>query len=152
MVLPCSEFKTDRRTFRVSSFGESADMNVAKKKALSNARTELAGMINSTMKVVADNYVKSIEVNNREEVLERFEENSRTVIAQRLSGVVPVCDRVTQVAATGMYKYYVALELDGDKIVKDYYQALSKNDQILVDYSYDRFMEEFQAEMEKLGQ
>ena len=61
MVLPCSEFKSDKKTFRVYSFGESADMNVAKKKALSNAKTELAGMVNSTMKVVADNYVKSMD-------------------------------------------------------------------------------------------
>ena len=122
-VLPCSEFKSDKKTFRVYSFGESADMNVAKKKALSNARTELAGMINSTMKVVADNYVKSMEVNNVEEVLERFEENSRTIINERLNGSVVVCDRVTQVQSSGKFKYYIAIELDGEKIVKNYYKT-----------------------------
>jgi hypothetical protein len=147
LVLPCSEFKSDRKTFRVYSFGESADMNVAKKKALSNAKTELAGMVSSTMKVVADNYVKSMEVNNVEEVLERFEENSRTVIDQRLSGVVVACDRVTKVAATNKFKYYIAIELDGDKIVKDYYKALSKNDKIMVDYNYEKFKETFEKEM-----
>jgi hypothetical protein len=93
LVLPCSEFKSDRKTFRVYSFGESMDMNVAKKKAMSNAKTDLAGMISTTMKVVGDNYVKSMEVNNVEEVLERFEENARTVIDQELSGVLVVCDR-----------------------------------------------------------
>ena len=31
LVLPRSEFKSDRKTFRVYSFGESMDMNVAKK-------------------------------------------------------------------------------------------------------------------------
>ena len=82
MVLPCSEFKSDRKTFRIYSYGESTDAMVAKKKALSNARSELAGMISATMKVVGDNYVKSMEVNNVEEVLERFEENGRTVINQ----------------------------------------------------------------------
>ncbi len=148
MVLPCSEFKSDKKTFRVYSFGESADMNVAKKKALSNAKTELAGMVNSTMKVVADNYVKSMEVNNIEEVLERFEENSRMVINQRLSGVVVACDRITQVAATNKFKYYIAIELDGDKIVKDYYKALSKNDKLMVDYNYEKFKETFEKEMQ----
>ena len=82
LILPCSEFKSDRKTFRVYSYGESADAMVAKKKAISNARSELAGMISTTMKVVGDNYVKSMEVNNVEEVLERFEENGRTVINQ----------------------------------------------------------------------
>jgi hypothetical protein len=147
-VLPCSEFKSDNRTFRVYSFGESADMNVAKKKALSNARTELAGMVNSTMKVVSDNYVKSMEVNNVEEVLERFEENSRTIIDERLSGAFVVCDRVTQVADGNKFRYYIALELDGDKIVKDYYKALSKNDKIMVDYNYEKFKETFEKEMQ----
>ncbi|MGB1183924.1 MAG: hypothetical protein ACPG4S_02090, partial [Schleiferiaceae bacterium] len=90
-----------------------------------------------------------IEVNNVEEVLERFEENSRTVIDQRLSGVVVACDRVTQVAATSKFKYYIALELDGEKIVKDYYKALSKNDKIMVDYNYEKFKETFEKEMEQ---
>ena len=46
-----------------------------RKKALSNAKSRLAGDINTTMKVVSDQYVKSSEYNNKEEVLERFEEN-----------------------------------------------------------------------------
>src|SRR6056300_1257675 len=140
LVLPCSEFKSDRKTFRVYSFGESMDMNVAKKKAMSNAKTDLAGMISTTMKVVGDNYVKSMEVNNVEEVLERFEENARTVIDQELSGTKVVCDRLTQ-TQEGRYKYYIAIELSGDNIVKDYYKSLSKNDKLLVDYSYEKFKE-----------
>ncbi|MEY2962843.1 MAG: hypothetical protein RL754_104 [Bacteroidota bacterium] len=151
MVLPCSEFKSDKKTFRTYSYGESADMNVAKKKALSNAKTELAGMVMSTMKVVSDNYVKSAELNNREEVIERFEELSRTVVDQRLSGVVVVCDRVTQVTASGNYRYYIALELDGEKIVKDYYKGLQKNDKIMIDYNYEKFKAQFEEEMAKSG-
>ena len=58
-----------------------------------------------------DNYVKSSEFNNVEEVLERFEQNSRTVINERLSGIKPVCDKLMMVTATQKYKYYVALEL-----------------------------------------
>lgn len=150
-VLPCSEFKSDKKYFRVYSFGESMDMNVAKKKAMSNAKAELAGLISTTMKVVGDNYVKSVEVNNVEEVLERFEENARVVIDQEISGLKVVCDHLTQVTATGKYKYYVALELSGEKIVKRYYKALSKNDKLLVDYNYEKFKETFEKEMENQG-
>ena len=74
IILPCSEHKSDKNTFRIYSFGESLDQAVAKKKALSNARADLAGMISVTMKAVGDNYVKSTEVNNVEEVLELFED------------------------------------------------------------------------------
>ncbi len=150
VVLPCSQFKSDNKVFRAYSFGESQDMNVAKKKALANAKTELAGMISTTMKVVGDNYVKSSEVNNKEEVLERFEENARTLINQKLNGVKPICDRVMQVSATGKYKYYLALELSGDDIVKDYYNSLTKTETILVDYNYEKFKKTFDEEMEKM--
>lgn len=149
VVLPCSEFKTDKKYFRAYSFGESQDMNVAKKKALSNAKSELAGMISTTMKVMGDNYVKSSEVNNKEEVLERFEENARTLINQKLTGVSPVCDRVMQVTATGKYKYYIALELSGEDLVKDYYNSLTKTESILVDYNYEKFKKTFDEEMSK---
>jgi len=149
MIIPCSEFKSDKNTFRTFSFGESLDQAVAKKKALSNVRAELAGMISSTMKVVGDNYVKSSEVNNVEEVLERFEENGRTVINQQLSGTKVVCDRLTQ-TQEGRYKYYIAIELSGDNIVKAYYKSLSKNDKLLVDYSYEKFKETFEKEMENM--
>ncbi len=150
IVLPCSEFKSDKKYFRSYSFGESTDANVAKKKALSNAREELAAQISSTMKVVGDNYVKSSEFNNVEEVLERFEQNSRTVINERLSGIKPVCDKLMMVTATQKYKYYVALELSGDDLVDDYYKTLSNDQSLRIDYNYEKFKQTFNEEMEKM--
>lgn len=150
VVLPCSEYKSDKKHFRAYSFGESTDANVAKKKALSNAKAELAGQISTTMKVVGDNYVKSSEFNNTEEVLERFEQNSRTVINERLSGIKPICDKLMQVTATGKYKYYVALELSGDELVDDYYKTLSNDQSLKIDYNYEKFKQTFNEEMAKL--
>lgn len=150
VLLPCSEFKSDKKYFRSYSFGESTDANVAKKKALSNAREELAAQISSTMKVVGDNYVKSSEFNNVEEVLERFEQNSRTVINERLSGIKPVCDKLMMVTATQKYKYYVALELSGDDLVDDYYKTLSNDQSLRIDYNYEKFKQTFNEEMEKM--
>ena len=150
VVLPCSQYKSDGQYFRAYSFGESQDMNVAKKKALSNAKSELAGQISTTMKVVGDNYVKSSEINNKEEVLERFEENARTLINQKLNGIKPICDRVMQVSATGKYKYYIALELSGEEMVKDYYNSLTRSESILIDYNYEKFKKTFDEEMAKM--
>lgn len=150
VILPCSQYKTDGKYFRAYSFGESMDMNVAKKKALSNAKAELAGQISTTMKVVGDNYVKSSEINNQEEVLERFEENARTLINEKLNGVTPVCDRVMKVSSTGKYKYYIALELNGEELVRDYYNSLTKSESILIDYNYEKFKKTFDEEMAKM--
>ena len=150
IVLPCSDLKSDNDYFRAYSFGESSDANVAKKKALSNAKAELAGQISTVMKVVGDNYVKSSEFNNKEELLERFEENARTIINEKLNGIKPICDRLMQVTATNKYKYYIALELSGDELVDEYYQSLTKNESLKIDYNYEKFKETFEEEMKKL--
>lgn len=151
VILPCSENKSDKKFFRSFSFGESIDANVAKKKALSNAKAELAGQISSVMKIVGDNYVKSSEFNNTEELLERFEENARTVINQRLTGVKPICDRLMMVSGTGKYKYYIALELSGDELVDNYYKSLSNDQSLKIDYNFEKFKKTFNEEMEKIG-
>ncbi len=150
MILPCAEFKSDGKYFRAYSFGESSDANVAKQKALSNARSELAAQISTTMKIVGDNYVKSSEFNNVEEVLERFEQNSRTVVNERINGAVAVCDKLTQVTSSGRYKYYVALELSGEDMVDRYYKTLTNDQTLKVDYNYEKFKKTFEEEMAKM--
>lgn len=150
--LPCSEFKSDAKTFRAFSFGESMDLNTAKRKALSNARAELAGMLSTTMKVVGDNYVKSSEFNNKEEILERFEENARTVINQELRGVIPVCERSSKVRNSNIFKYYIALELSADRLADSYFQTLSRDQSLRIDYNYERFKQTFEEEMRRFEQ
>ena len=75
IVVPCSgpDFFTTNKVFRSNSIGESMDQVTSKKKALTNARNVLAQAINTTVKTVTDNYVNSREMNNKEEVEERFE-------------------------------------------------------------------------------
>jgi hypothetical protein len=102
------------------------------------------------MKVVSDNYVKSSEFNNKEEVLERFEENARTVVNQELVGVKTICEKITK-TPENKYKYYIAIELSGDDLVSKYNEALTKDENLKVDYNYEKFKETFDKEMEKMG-
>jgi hypothetical protein len=151
VVLPCSEFRSDDKVFRAFAFGESMDANVAKQKALSNARTELAGSLNSTMKVVGDNYIKASEFNNTEELLERFEQNARTVINQELRGVKTVCERMTQIGNSRQFRYYLALELSGGELFDKYYQSLTSDQSLKIDFNYERFKETFNEEMARFN-
>lgn len=153
MIIPCSgsEYFTDDETFRANAFGESIDLNTAKSKALSNARAQLATDIQSVMKLVGDNYVVSREVNNREEVLERFEQNARTVVNQTLMGVRQICEVSTRTRNADdqeLFRYYVAIELSADALTQKYYNALSSDEVVRIDYNYERFKETFEEEME----
>ncbi|KAB2808657.1 hypothetical protein [Phaeocystidibacter luteus] len=151
--IPCSgpEYFTDDEAFRANAFGESIDMMTAKRKAMSNAKAQLAGDIESVMKLVGDNYVMSRELNNREEVLERFEENARTVVNQTLRGIRQICEVNTKVKQDGdqdLYRYYVAIELSAENLAQSYYQSLSDDEVVKIDYNYERFKETFEEEME----
>jgi hypothetical protein len=144
------EYFTDKKHFRASATGESLDRETAKKKARSNAEQELARSINATIKVVADNYVNSTEFNNREEATETFQQLGRTVVDQKLSGAVKICDKLTQ-KDDGRYVSYVAIELSGDELISDYNESLSRDERVQAEYNYQQFKEVFEQEMEKLG-
>lgn len=144
-----SDYFSNSKYFRANAIGESIDQMTAQKKALSNAKARLAGDINTTMKVVSDNYVKSSEFNNKEEVLERFEENARTVVNQSLTGIRTICEEYTK-TPEGKFKCYLAIELSGTDIVSKYNERLSKDENLKVDYNYEKFKETFDAEMKKL--
>ncbi len=151
--MECSgpEYFTNDKNFRANSLGESMDQATAKKKALANARAQMASDINTRLKGVIDNYVNSREMNNKEEVGERFESLTREVVDQKLTGTRTICEKMMKVNDTGNYKAYVALELSAQDLLAAYNERLSKDDRLKIDYDYEKFKETFDKEMEKLN-
>lgn len=151
VVVPCSgpDYFTNGKFFRSNSSGESQDLQTSKKKALTNARNELAQAIQTTVKTVTDNYVNSREMNNREEIEERFESLNREVVDQTLSGVRTLCEKLMK-SKNGTYITYVALELSADELVAKYNERITKDERLKIDYDYEKFKETFNAEMEKM--
>jgi ribosomal protein S20 len=152
VIIPCSgtEYFTTNKAFRANSIGESMDQQTAKKKALTNARNELAQAIQTTVKTVTDNYVNSREMNNKEEVEERFESLNREIVNQTLSGIRTICEK-QMLTKEKTYKTYVAIELSADELVAKYNERLSKDERLKIDYDYEKFKETFEKEMEKMG-
>ena len=124
------------------------DQVTSKKKALTNARNELAQAINTTVKTVTDNYTNSRTMNQKEELEQKFEQLNREVVEQSLQGVRTICEKLVQ-TKEGTYKTYVALELSADDLVKQYNARMSADDRLKIDYDYEKFKDTFNAEMEK---
>ncbi len=150
VVVPCSgpDFFTTNKVFRANSIGESMDQVTSKKKALTNARNELAQAINTTVKTVTDNYTNSRTMNRKEELEQKFEQLNREVVDQSLQGVRTICEKLVQTKEGG-YKTYVAIELSADDLVKQYNERMSADDRLKIDYDYEKFKDTFNAEMEK---
>jgi hypothetical protein len=145
-----TEFQSDAKAFRYSSIGESMDQMTAKKKAMSEARAGLAATINVKVKSVVDNYVKSSNYNNKEELMKNYEGINREVVDQVLSGTIVKCEKTTM-TKTGTYKYYVCLELGGNEVLQSLNNRMSNNEQLKVDYNYEKFKKTFEEEMNKMG-
>jgi hypothetical protein len=141
------DYFSDNEFFRANSVGESTDQVMSKKKALSNAKAELAGSIETTVKSVIDNYFSSYEANNVEDIRERYEGLSREVIKQELSGIRTICEKQTK-TKQGTYKTYIAIELAGDEILNGMKDRISKDKKLEMDFQYEKFKKELEKEME----
>lgn len=115
---------------------------------MTNARTQLAASIQTTVKTVTDNYVNSTESNNKEQVEERFESLNREVVNQELRGIRKICERYYH-TPEGKYKTYVAIELSAQELVSAYHQRLQNIQGLTVDYDYEQFKKTFEAAMQK---
>ena len=63
------KYFTDKDFFRANSVGESPDQANSKRMALSNARLELAGQIEVTLKAVIDNYFNDVNSGGKQEYI-----------------------------------------------------------------------------------
>jgi len=152
VVVPCSgpDFFTTNKVFRANSIGESMDQVTSKKKALTNARNELAQSIQTTVKTVTDNYTNSTSMDKKEQLEQKFESLNREVVDQTLQGVRTICEKLVQ-TKDGNYKTYIAIELSADDLVKEYNNRLSQDDKLKVDYDYEKFKDTFNKEMDKMA-
>lgn len=144
-----SEYQSNKKNFRASAIGESMDQMVSKKKAGTNARAELATLIASTIKGTIDNYINSTELNNVEQVEERYEGLTREVINQQLNNIKVICEKQTR-TSENKYKTYIALEMSAEDLEKAISEKLSQDEKLKVDYDYNKFKETYEAEMQKL--
>jgi len=152
IVVPCSgpDYFTNNKVFRANSIGESMDQVTSKKKALTNARNELAQSIQTTVKTVTDNYTNSTSVDKREQLEQKFESLNREVVDQTLQGIRTICEKLVQ-TKDGNYKTYIAIELSADDLVKQYNSRITADEKLKVDYDYEKFKDTFNKEMDKMA-
>jgi len=144
------KFESTSKALRFSAIGESKDQMTAKKKAISEARAGLAATINTTVKSVTDNYVKTTNLGARENITRVYESLLREVVNQNLYKAVVICERMT-ITKKGIYKYYVCLEQNSKDLIESMENALAVNEAVKASYDYKKFRQVFDAEMSKFG-
>lgn len=146
--LSSKEYRSDSDYFRATGIGESTDLVTAKKIATLNARTEIAASVQATMKSVSEQYLNQMTVGQKQQFGSKFEETSRQVVNQALTGVIVKEEKVFQ-SRKGKYQYYVNMEMPKASILEQTANAISKDEKLALEFDRAQFQKIFDAEMAK---
>jgi hypothetical protein len=144
------DYETNKEIFRARSSGNSIDMVTAKKIALQNAKSEMAGMIQTTMKKVTEQYTNQRQIGTNQEFSNKFEELAREVTNQSLTDVAVIGEKIFK-ETNNTYTYWVAIEANKKTVLEGMDKAIGQNQKIAQDYDKKKFEEIFNSEMEKLA-
>ncbi len=149
--LPCQgpKYTTDDKFFRSSQIGTSSDISLAKEKALTLAKQQLAATIQTKIKSVTDRYVNEREIGNQSDFSQKFENLTREVVDQTLIDIRTVCEQST-VLEDGRFRTFVALEINKETLKNGISERISRQDLIQLEYDKKKFEEIFDEEMRKI--
>ncbi|OYU94531.1 MAG: hypothetical protein CFE21_16130 [Bacteroidetes bacterium B1(2017)] len=144
------EFYSDKESFRAKSSGNSPDQPTARKIALQNAKSEMAGLIQTTIKKVTDQYTQQRTVGNQADFNNKFEELAREVTNQELVDVRVIGEKLFK-EQNNTYTYWIAIEANKQTVMNGIDKGVANNKKIEQDYDKKKFEEIFNAEMDKLA-
>lgn len=143
------EYLSDKDNFRSKQTGKSPDLATAKKIALQNAKSEIAGNIQSTIKRVTDQYTNQRTVGNKVEFENKFEEQTRDVVLQTLTDIKIIGEKAIK-ETDDTYTYWIVIEVSKSSVLEGINNKISKVENLKLDYDKKKFEETFNKEMEKL--
>lgn len=106
-----SGYKSNNRFFRASGKGESSSDNIARGKADIEAKTFLAGQVNTTMKQVADSYQGQTENDRGADVAEKFQSLSRQVMNTNMADLRKIGEEKYYDEKEKKYTVFIAYEI-----------------------------------------
>jgi hypothetical protein len=142
------EFKSDKEYYRAKANAKSPDLSTAKKAALNNAKAEIAGLINTKIKTVTDNYTNQRSTADAQDFENKFETMTREIVNQQLSDVQIMDEKAWEKGKA--YDYWVVIQVSKQAILDGINNTVSKNQKLQIDYDKKKFEEVYNAEMEKM--
>ena len=148
--IPCTgkEYQSDKKAFRALAEGYSTDMTIARNKAMTTARADLASQINILVQRVVESYGSSYQMGADEEAKSKFQDMTRQSVEQALSGAVVICDK-TMRTKDNKYRVYIVMEVNGNDLASEIANKVKDDDKLRIDYEYEKFKKLFDEEMNK---
>jgi hypothetical protein len=121
-------YESNNRFFRSSGKGESTQDNIARGKADIDAKAQLAGQVNTTMKQVADQYLGQTENAEAADVADKFQSLVRQVMNTEIADLRKIGEQKYFDKSDNKYTVFIAYEIKKNAMFR-YMKKQAKVDQ-----------------------
>lgn len=113
-----NKYESNNTWWRSTGQGASSKQNIARGKADSEARSQLASQIGTNMRAVTDQYLGQTENENARDVADKFQSLVREVMNTELADMRKIGEETYHNDATGEYTVYVAYEIKKNAMLR----------------------------------
>ena len=111
-------YESNNRFFRATGKGESSQDNIARGKADIEAKAELAGQVNTTMKQVADQYLGQTENAEAADVADKFQSLVRQVMNTEIADLRKIGEQKYFNEKENKYTVFMAYEIKKNAMLR----------------------------------
>ena len=141
-------YESTNRFWRASGKGVSAKENIARGKADIEAKAQLAGQVNTTMKQVADQYLGQTENVDAADVAEKFQSLVRQVMNTDIADLRKMGEEKFFNEKTGDFSVFIAYEIKKNAMLR-FMKKQAKTDQTINERQRDLIEKIIDQELEK---
>jgi len=142
------KYYSDKKDYRATGEGRAKDLTVAKRIAETNARQSLASQIQVQVRSVGEQYLQNRNLDSKTETQSKFEDLTRSVVDQTLTGV-KIVDSQSFQNKKGLYVHYVAMEMPVAELQKNLEDGISGDSKLKQDFELNKFRQIFNEELSK---
>lgn len=113
-----NEYESNNRWWRGTGKGSSSQDNIARSKADLEAKAQLAGQVNTTMKQVADQYLGQTENQNAADVADKFQSLVRQTMNTNLSDLRKMGEEKFYNEEKKDYTVFIAYEIKKNAMLR----------------------------------
>jgi hypothetical protein len=113
-----SAYESTNRVWRATGKGQSSKDNIARGKADIDAKAQLAGQVNSTMKQVADQYLGQTENENAADVADKFQSLVRQVMNTDIADLRKIGEKKFLDEKKNEYTVFIAYEIKKNAMLR----------------------------------
>jgi hypothetical protein len=121
-------YESNNRFWRASGKGQSSQDNIARGKADLDAKAQLAGQVNTTMKQVADQYLGQTENDQAADVADKFQSLVRQVMNTDMADLRKIGEKKFLDAKKNEYTVFIAYEIKKNAMLR-FMKKQAKTDQ-----------------------